>query len=119
MKKLTLTLLLILFALTSFAKEYDFEFPVGSSVYCEEEQTTGFNWENNRWKKVTFEKERIIIKKIDRKNFDNSEIHLRNCKWFLEEHLEVVKDKKLETKNKITKDVVSKAYPDIQWGNRS
>lgn len=31
----------------------------------------------------------------------------------------LVKDKKLETKYKITKDVVSKAYPDIQWGNRS
>ena len=31
----------------------------------------------------------------------------------------LIKDKKLETKYKITKDVVSKAYPDIQWGNRS
>ena len=31
----------------------------------------------------------------------------------------LVKDKKLETKYKITNDVVSKAYPDIQWGNRS
>ena len=31
----------------------------------------------------------------------------------------LTKDKKLETKYKITKDVVSKAYPDIQWGNRS
>lgn len=31
----------------------------------------------------------------------------------------LVKDKKLETKYKITKDVVSEAYPDIQWGGRS
>ena len=31
----------------------------------------------------------------------------------------LTKDKKLETKYKITKDVVSKAYPDIKWGNRS
>lgn len=31
----------------------------------------------------------------------------------------LVKDKKLETKYKISKEVVSKAYPDIQWGNRS
>ena len=29
------------------------------------------------------------------------------------------KDKKLETKYKITKDVVAEAYPDIQWGSRS
>jgi hypothetical protein len=32
----------------------------------------------------------------------------------------LVKDKKLETKyNKITKDLVSEAYPDIIWGGRS
>ena len=31
----------------------------------------------------------------------------------------LVKDKNLESKYKITQDVVSKAYPDIQWGNRS
>ena len=31
----------------------------------------------------------------------------------------LVKDKKLETKYKISKEVVSEAYPDIQWGNRS
>jgi hypothetical protein len=31
----------------------------------------------------------------------------------------LVKDKKLETKYKITKEIVSEAYPDIQWGNRS
>jgi hypothetical protein len=30
----------------------------------------------------------------------------------------LVKDKKLDTKYKITKDIVSQAYPDIQWGNR-
>jgi len=29
------------------------------------------------------------------------------------------KDKKLETKYKITKDAVAEAYPDIQWGSRS
>jgi hypothetical protein len=28
------------------------------------------------------------------------------------------KDKKLDTKYKITKDIVSQAYPDIQWGGR-
>jgi hypothetical protein len=31
----------------------------------------------------------------------------------------LVKDKKLETKYKITKDIVSQAYPDIKWGGRS
>jgi len=31
----------------------------------------------------------------------------------------LVKDKKLETKYKISKQIVSEAYPDIQWGNRS
>ena len=31
----------------------------------------------------------------------------------------LVKDKKLETKYKINKDVVSQAYPDIIWGGRS
>ena len=31
----------------------------------------------------------------------------------------LIKDKKLETKYKITKDIVSNAYPDINWGNRS
>ena len=31
----------------------------------------------------------------------------------------LVKDKKLQTKYKISKDVVSEAYPDIQWGGRS
>jgi hypothetical protein len=31
----------------------------------------------------------------------------------------LVKDKKLETKYKITKDIVSQAYPDIHWGGRS
>lgn len=31
----------------------------------------------------------------------------------------LVKDKQLQTKYKITKEVVSGAYPDIQWGNRS
>lgn len=31
----------------------------------------------------------------------------------------LVKDKKLETRYKISKEIVSEAYPDIQWGNRS
>ena len=31
----------------------------------------------------------------------------------------LVKDKKLQTKYKITKEIVSQAYPDIQWGGRS
>lgn len=31
----------------------------------------------------------------------------------------LVKDKKLTDKYKITREVVEKAYPDIQWGNRS
>ena len=31
----------------------------------------------------------------------------------------LVKDKKLETKYKITKEIVAEAYPDIKWGNRS
>jgi hypothetical protein len=31
----------------------------------------------------------------------------------------LIKDKKLETKYKITKDIVSQAYPDIKWGGRS
>lgn len=30
----------------------------------------------------------------------------------------LVKDKKLATKYKITKEIVSEAYPDIHWGNR-
>ena len=31
----------------------------------------------------------------------------------------LVKDKKLQTKYKITKELVSEAYPDIRWGGRS
>ena len=31
----------------------------------------------------------------------------------------LVKDKKLETKYKISREVVTEAYPDIQWGGRS
>ena len=31
----------------------------------------------------------------------------------------LIKDKKLETKYKISKEIVSEAYPDIKWGNRS
>ena len=31
----------------------------------------------------------------------------------------LVKDKNLESKYKITKDIVSEAYPDIKWGGRS
>jgi hypothetical protein len=31
----------------------------------------------------------------------------------------LVKDKKLQDKYKITKEIVSEAYPDIQWGGRS
>ena len=31
----------------------------------------------------------------------------------------LVKDKRLETKYKITKEIVSEAYPDIHWGGRS
>ena len=31
----------------------------------------------------------------------------------------LVKDKELETKYKITKEIVSEAYPDVQWGGRS
>ena len=31
----------------------------------------------------------------------------------------LVKDKKLETKYKITKEIVSQAYPEIKWGGRS
>lgn len=31
----------------------------------------------------------------------------------------LIKDKKLETKYKITKEIVSEAYPDITWGGRS
>lgn len=35
------------------------------------------------------------------------------------EILILVKDKKLQEKYKITKDIVSQAYPDIVWGNRN
>ena len=35
------------------------------------------------------------------------------------EILLLIKDKKLESKYKITKDIVSEAYPDIKWGGRS
>jgi hypothetical protein len=35
------------------------------------------------------------------------------------EILVLIKDKRLQTKYKITKEVVSEAYPDIQWGGRS
>ncbi len=35
------------------------------------------------------------------------------------EILILVKDKKLQTKYKITKEIVSQAYPDIVWGNRN
>jgi len=31
----------------------------------------------------------------------------------------LVKDKKLQTKYKITKEIIAQAYPDIQWGGRS
>ena len=31
----------------------------------------------------------------------------------------LVKDKKLQSKYKITKEIVSEAYPDIRWGGRS
>ena len=31
----------------------------------------------------------------------------------------LVKDKNLESKYKITKDIVTEAYSDIQWGGRS
>jgi hypothetical protein len=31
----------------------------------------------------------------------------------------LVKDKKLQTKYKITKEIVTQAYPDISWGGRS
>ena len=34
------------------------------------------------------------------------------------EILILVKDKKLETKYKITKEIIAEAYPDIKWGNR-
>lgn len=35
------------------------------------------------------------------------------------EVLVLTKDKRLQTKYKITKEIVSEAYPDIQWGGRS
>ena len=35
------------------------------------------------------------------------------------EILILVKDKKLQTKYKITKEIISQAYTDIQWGGRS
>ena len=35
------------------------------------------------------------------------------------EILVLTKDKKLDTKYKLTKDIVAQAYPDIRWGNRS
>ncbi len=35
------------------------------------------------------------------------------------ELLILVKDKKLSTKYKITKEIVAEAYPDIIWGGRS
>ena len=31
----------------------------------------------------------------------------------------LTKDKKLDTKYKLTKEIVSQAYPDIKWGGRS
>jgi hypothetical protein len=30
----------------------------------------------------------------------------------------LVKDKKLQDKYKVTKDIISEAYPDIKWGGR-
>ena len=35
------------------------------------------------------------------------------------EILILVKDKKLQTKYKITQEIVAEAYPDIKWGGRS
>jgi hypothetical protein len=35
------------------------------------------------------------------------------------EILVLIKDKKLQTKYKITKEIVSESYPDIRWGGRS
>jgi hypothetical protein len=35
------------------------------------------------------------------------------------EILVLVKDKKLQTKYNITKEIVTQAYPDIIWGDRS
>ena len=35
------------------------------------------------------------------------------------ELLILVKDKNLQSKYKITQEVVAEAYPDIQWGGRS
>ena len=35
------------------------------------------------------------------------------------EILMLVKDKKLQTKYKISKEIIAEAYPDIQWGGRS
>jgi hypothetical protein len=35
------------------------------------------------------------------------------------EIVSLCKDKKLDTKYKISRDIVSQAYPDIQWGGRS
>jgi hypothetical protein len=35
------------------------------------------------------------------------------------EILILTKDKKLQTKYKITKEIVAEAYPDISWGGRS
>lgn len=34
------------------------------------------------------------------------------------EILILVKDKKLDTKYKVTKDIIAESYPDIKWGNR-
>ena len=31
----------------------------------------------------------------------------------------LTKDKKLQTKYKLTKEIVAEAFPDIRWGNRS
>jgi hypothetical protein len=39
------------------------------SVYCEAEQSTGFNWKSNNWKQTNFKTNKYVVSKV-RKNKD-------------------------------------------------
>ena len=73
------------------------EIPIGTTVRCESDAITGFNWRNGKWKKVNFRNATFIFKKLDHRSDDKS---VAMCTLLISSKTDTVVDEKFSTLNR-------------------
>jgi hypothetical protein len=66
------------------------EIPIGTTVRCESDAITGFNWRNGKWNKVNFINSTYIFKKLDHKSDDRS---VARCTLLISSKTDMVEDR--------------------------